>query len=49
LEGEAANAYPPGFRQGCDADLEVTRQEAVDNTIKRRRTPRRTSASGQAN
>jgi hypothetical protein len=32
LEGEAANAYPPGFRQGCDADLEVTRQEAAGNT-----------------
>ena len=26
MEGEAANAYPPGFRQGCDADLEVTRK-----------------------
>lgn len=24
MEGEAANAYPPGFRPGCEADLEVT-------------------------
>ena len=32
LEGEAAHAYPPGFRQGCGADLEVTRQEVVGKT-----------------
>src|ERR1700744_6671991 len=32
LEGEAAHAYPPGFRQGCGADLEVTRQEVAGKT-----------------
>ena len=32
MEGEAAHAYPPGFRQGCGADLEVTRQEVAGKT-----------------
>jgi len=32
LEGEAANAYPPGFPAGDGADLEVTRHETADNT-----------------
>ena len=32
MEGEAANAYPPGFPAGDGADLEVTRHETADNT-----------------
>ena len=32
MEGEAANAYPPGFPAGDGADLEVTRHEFADNT-----------------
>ena len=32
MEGEAAHAYPPGFRQTCGADLEVTRQEVAGET-----------------
>src|ERR1700744_1094848 len=38
LEGEAAHAYPPGFRQGCGADLKVRRQRAAGNTKAKPRT-----------